>query len=92
MLIRRICLLLAHDYFSGSVTAVVLILQFHILCSISINLYTPITYDYAYFIYSYRLFLLLCFVSRNATTEMIQLAVQFLILYSGLQSIKQVIF
>lgn len=37
-------------------------------------------------------FLALCFGTRNVTTEIIQLDVQFLILYSGLQSIKQVIF
>lgn len=43
-------------------------------------------------IYSYKLFLVLGFVTGNVTTEMIQLDVQFLILYSGLQSIKQVIF
>lgn len=41
---------------------------------------------------SYKLFLVPCFVTRNVTTEMIQLDVLFLILHSGWQSIKQVIF
>lgn len=67
------------------------IFHFHILSSLSIYLYTPIAYDYTCFIYSRKLFFLLR-LCLHVTTEMIQLDVQFLILYSGLQSIKQVIF
>lgn len=47
-----------------------------------------IIYDYTNFICSYTT----SFVCGDVTAEMIQFDVQFLILYSGLQSIKQVIF
>lgn len=43
-------------------------------------------------VYSSELFLAACVATRNITTGMNQLDVLFLILYSGWQSIKQVIF